>query len=113
VAKNHEIQVSKNGFMKDNSAQRIAEKIFQYADLENNQVLEIGCGKGRITSLLVGKPKQLIAIEPDVKAVREAQKMVSGADFRIGSGDNLEFPDEYFDIVIFVAPSVSWTQVCC
>jgi ubiquinone/menaquinone biosynthesis C-methylase UbiE len=87
--------------MKDNSDQRIVEKIFQFSDLGNKQVLEVGCGNGRITSLLVGEPKQLVAIEPDIEKIREARKMVPGADFRIGSGENLEFSDEYFDLVIF------------
>ncbi|QTA90090.1 class I SAM-dependent methyltransferase [Desulfonema magnum] len=87
--------------MKTDSDQRIAEKILQVADLENKQVLEIGCGDGRITSLMVGKPKQLTAIEPDAEKIREARKKVSGADFRIGSGENLKFPDKCFDLVIF------------
>lgn len=87
--------------MKDDSDQRIVEKIFQFADLDNKQVLEIGCGNGRITSLLVGKPEKLVAVEPDIKVIREAREKVPGADFRIGSGENLEFPDECFDLVIF------------
>lgn len=87
--------------MKDNSAKKIAEKIFQFADLNNKQVLEIGCGDGRITSLLVGKAESLIAIEPDAKKIREARKKVPGADFRIGSGVTLEFSNAYFDLVIF------------
>jgi len=87
--------------MKDNSAQKIVEKIFQFADLGNKQVLEIGCGNGRITSLLVGKTGQLIAIEPDAEKIREAREKVSGADFQVGSGENLEFADACFDIVIF------------
>jgi len=87
--------------MKDNSDRRIVEKIFQFADLKYKQVLEIGCGNGRITSLLVGKSEKLVAIEPDVEKIREAQKKISGTDFRIGSGENLEFSDDCFDLVIF------------
>jgi len=87
--------------MKIDSDQRIIEKILQFADLENKQVLEIGCGNGRITSLMVGKPKNLIAIEPDAESIREAREKVPGVDFRIGSGENLEFSDERFDLVIF------------
>ncbi len=87
--------------MKENSDARIAEKILQFTDLGNKQVLEVGCGNGRITSFLVGKPKKLIAIEPDAEEIKEARKKVSGADFLTGSGEYLEFSDERFDMVIF------------
>lgn len=87
--------------MKEESSQRIAEKILQFVDLKNLQVLEIGCGNGRITSLMVGKPKKLTAIEPDVEKIREAQEKIVGVDFRVGSGENLEFPEKCFDIIIF------------
>jgi len=87
--------------MKDNSALKIVDKIFQFTNLKNKQVLEVGCGDGRITSLLVGMPEELIAIEPDAEKIEKAQKNVSGADFRIGTGEYLEFSDKFFDIVIF------------
>ncbi len=87
--------------MKNDSDQRIVEKILKCADLDNKHVLEIGCGNGRITSLMVGIPEKLIAIEPDLDHIREARKRVSGVEFRIGSGENLEFSDKYFDVVIF------------
>ncbi len=47
--------------MKNDSDRRIFQKILHFASLENKDVLEIGCGNGRITSLLAGKPKHLIA----------------------------------------------------
>lgn len=74
--------------MKDNSGERIVEKIFQFTGLENKQVLEIGCGNRRITSLLVGKPEKLVAIEPDAEKIKEAQKNVSGDDFQIAGHDD-------------------------
>jgi len=87
--------------MKDASNQRIVEKIFQFADLANKLVLEIGCGDGRITALMAGNAKKLVAVEPDAETIREARKKVSDADFLIGSGENLNFPDACFDLVIF------------
>jgi ubiquinone/menaquinone biosynthesis C-methylase UbiE len=69
--------------------------------LGGKQVLEIGCGNGRITALLVGRTKKLVAIEPDAELIREARKKIANADFRVGSGENLEFPDKCFDLVIF------------
>ncbi len=87
--------------MKEDSDQRIVEKILQFISLENKQVLEIGCGNGRITSLLVGKPKKLTAIEPDAEKIREARKKIAGVNFQVGTGENLEFSDKCFDVVIF------------
>lgn len=87
--------------MKENSDQKIAQMILQLNSLETRQVLEIGCGDGRITSLIADKPKQLIAIEPDEKKIRVAREKVAGVDFRIGTGEHLEFPENYFDVVIF------------
>jgi SAM-dependent methyltransferase len=87
--------------MHDNSDMKIAEKIYQFADLNSKYVLEVGCGDGRITSLLVGKPKVLVAIDPDVMNIRKAQQYVTGVDFRNGSGENLEFSNNVFDLVIF------------
>ena len=88
--------------MKDNGDQIIAEKISHLVNLKNKQILEVGCGNGRITSLLADKPKKIIAIDPDSDKIKEAQNMFLTADFRVGFGENLKFPDEYFDLVIFI-----------
>ena len=41
---------------------------------EFHSFLEVGCGNGRITSLLVGKPQKLIGIDPDAEKIKEARK---------------------------------------
>lgn len=87
--------------MRDDSARKIAEKIFRFADLKGKQVLEVGCGDGRITSLLTGSARNLVAIDPDPAQIEQARKTVSGADFRIGSGERLDAADRCFDVVIF------------
>ena len=55
--------------MHDNSDRKIADKISQFTHLNDKHVLEVGCGNGRITSLLAGKPKLLVAIDPDATAL--------------------------------------------
>lgn len=87
--------------MKTDSDRRIAEKILQHASLKGKRVLEIGCGNGRITALLAGLPSSLTAIDPDAGQIRQARKSVAGVDFRVGSGENLDFPDACFDRVVF------------
>ncbi|WP_300465327.1 class I SAM-dependent methyltransferase [Desulfobacula sp.] len=87
--------------MKDNSDKIIADKILQFTCLGNKNVLEIGCGNGRITSFLVNKPQKLIAVEPDFKKIREAKENIPGVTFQIASGENLPFSNASFDLVIF------------
>jgi ubiquinone/menaquinone biosynthesis C-methylase UbiE len=76
-------------------------KILQFADLRNQEVLEIGCGDGRITSQLVGKAKRLVAIDPDAANIAEAKENMGGVGLRIGSGECLEFPPASFDVILF------------
>lgn len=87
--------------MKDNGDKIIAEKILQFTSLSNKNVLEIGCGNGRITSSLSTGPKELIAIDPDFKKVKEAKGNILGVTFQIASGENLAFANATFDLVIF------------
>lgn len=76
-------------------------KILQFADLRDQEVLEIGCGDGRITSQLVGKAKRLVAIDPSPLNIAEAKENMESVGLRIGSGECLEFPNESFDVILF------------
>jgi len=76
-------------------------KILQFVDLWDQEVLEIGCGDGRITSQLVGKAKRLVAIDPDAANIAEAKENMEGVGLHIGSGEFLEFPSESFDVILF------------
>jgi len=76
-------------------------KILQFADLRDQEVLEIGCGDGRITSQLVGKAKRLVAIDQSSLNIAEAKENMEGVGLRIGSGECLEFPNESFDVILF------------
>jgi len=87
--------------MNTDSDQRIAEKIFQFVDLKGKRVLEVGCGNGRISLLLASKADQLIAIDPDKLKIEEAKARGVGVEFYVGSGENLDFPDNVFDVIIF------------
>jgi ubiquinone/menaquinone biosynthesis C-methylase UbiE len=87
--------------VRDDSARKIAEKIFQFVALKNKRVLEVGCGDGRITSLLTEGARNLVAIDPDPAQIEQARNTVSGADFRIGSGERLDVADRSFDVVVF------------
>jgi len=87
--------------MKTDSDQRIAEKTFKIVELKGKMVLEVGCGNGRISSLLAPKVDQLIAIDPDKLLIEEARARCIGVEFCVGSGESLDFPDNIFDVIIF------------
>jgi len=76
-------------------------KILQFADLRDQEILEIGCGDGRITSQLAGKAKRLVAIDPKAANIAKAKENMEGVGLRIGSGECLEFPSESFDVILF------------
>lgn len=87
--------------MKESSNIKIHEKIIQYSDITDKKVLEVGCGAGRISSLLATQCETLIAIDPDKNAINQAKTTTSGVDFKVGSGEEIIFPSSTFDIVIF------------
>ena len=87
--------------MKEYSDKAIYEKITKYVKIEDKKVLEVGCGNGRISSLIATKSCSLIAIDPNENAIENAKRNISNIDFRIESGENLTFPDNYFDLIIF------------
>ena len=76
-------------------------KIEEFVDLRGKSLLEVGCGDGRLTALLADKPQKITAIDPDEASMEVARKNVAGIDFRVGSGEKLNFDDDSFDIVLF------------
>jgi len=83
------------------SDQKIMEMIRQVAELQGRDVLEVGCGDGRLTACLSKLSRLLIAIDPDVSSLRKARQKLPHVDLRIGSGELLDLPDDAFDLVIF------------
>jgi ubiquinone/menaquinone biosynthesis C-methylase UbiE len=77
------------------------QKIDQFVNLEGKRVLEIGCGDGRLTAFLADKGASVTAIDTDENRIETAKATVKAVDFRIGSGEALEFPKESFDLVFF------------
>jgi SAM-dependent methyltransferase len=92
---------------------KAAEK---YVSFKDKDVLEIGCGEGRFTSKYFEKTRSTIAIDSDPDAIRKAESSFKISPshrnhgvvtFREGDAEDLEFPSESFDVVIF-----SWS-LCC
>lgn len=77
--------------------------ILSQCDICGRDVLEIGCGKGRITRDLAKHAKQLVACDPDAAAL-EAARVVIAADnveFVQAQTGVPELPVGSFDVVIY------------
>jgi ubiquinone/menaquinone biosynthesis C-methylase UbiE len=75
--------------------------IEKFVDLEGKHILEVGCGGGRVTAFIAEKAENLIAIDPDEGCIAKARENIRGVDFRVGSGEALDFEGGSFDLVIF------------
>lgn len=88
--------------MEYDTQNKTLEMIEQCVVLQDQKVLEIGCGEGRMSKLLAHKSREYIAIDPDEKSIEKAKSEIPNIDFRIGSGEVLEFEDESFPIILFI-----------
>ena len=73
------------------------------------RVLDIGTGDGRLALGAVGWAREVVGLDPDPAAIRDARANARrmgarNASFRTGSAQELPFPDGSFDVVI-----LSWT----
>jgi len=87
--------------MEYDTEQLTTKTIKQCTEFKNKIVLEIGCGSGKISSLLADTTELYIGIDPDIKAINDASKTFENVDFRIGRGESLTFTDSRFDLVLF------------
>lgn len=87
--------------MEQDTDQVTLKAILLFAELENKNILEIGCGDGRVTAMMVGRPASITAIDTNEESLISARETVTGVDFQTGSGECLKFPDKSFDVVIF------------
>lgn len=76
-------------------------KIEEFIQLKGKALLDVGSGDGRLTALLVDKAEAITAIDPDNNSIEAARKNISGVNFLVGSGEELDFANETFDIVLF------------
>ncbi len=76
----------------------------QRENLNNWDILEIGCGAGRMTRHLATQFQSVTALDISGEMIRKARELnpaLSNATFREGNGTNLHpLPDQSFDAVL-------------
>ena len=75
-------------------------------DWHGKQVLEIGCGDGRLTLRLASLGAIVQASDPDAQLIRKARKdlperFAKRIHYQVGQAERLDHGDESFDVVVF------------
>ena len=78
-----------------------ALKLAEFGVFGGPNLLEIGCGDGRITAQLAEKATCLVALDPSARDLLRAAHQVDKALFCRASGIQLPFSDHSFDTVLF------------
>jgi SAM-dependent methyltransferase len=76
-------------------------------DLEGRRVLELGCGLGKATALLVKSGANVCAFDISPRSVEVATRRLEAnglrADIVVAAGEDIPYPDESFDRVFGAA----------
>ncbi len=88
------------------------QTVLRHTVFQDKEVLEVGCGDGRLTFGFGGMAKMVVALDPIAEDIKKAtratpRELVSVLNFLTGTGEKLPFPDESYDEVFF-----TWS-LCC
>lgn len=85
-----------------------ASAIQDFVDLKGKSILEVGCGKGRLTFPLAEIASHVTAIDPDTEDIQHAveatpDQLKGKIDFISTGIDEFELPDDTpgYDLTIF------------
>ena len=88
--------------LQDFTNQYIA-RLLAHCPIAGNNVLEIGCGRGRITRDLIDHAHHVVAIDPDAEALAYARRTNYAANVTFRQTDLTAppFPPRTFDVVLY------------
>lgn len=77
--------------------------ILSHCEIRGKELLEIGCGKGRITRDLARHARRVVAIDPDAAALEQARhnNAADNIDYLPMSGSVPVVPGARFDLVLY------------
>jgi ubiquinone/menaquinone biosynthesis C-methylase UbiE len=91
--------------MKRDATGQTIRTLLSQVDLRGKRILEVGCGDGNTTRDLACQADpgrgRVVAVDPDLAAVKQARANCPEASFLICGGEALPFCDSSFDLVIF------------
>jgi SAM-dependent methyltransferase len=62
--------------------------------------LDVGCGEGRFCRMLQASGIRTVGVDPTEALVEQAYHRDPNGDYRIGRAEDLEFPNNMFDLVV-------------
>jgi ubiquinone/menaquinone biosynthesis C-methylase UbiE len=80
--------------------------IQRHADLRGRRILEIGCGRGRLTRQFAHLAASVVAVDPDPARIAVARRLaasegMSNVSFRVASAERLRLSGEPFEVALF------------
>ena len=75
-----------------------------------DRFLDVGCGPGAALEHAAATGAQVVAVDPSPSMVSRASKRVPTAEVRVGSAEELPFPDDYFTVAVNVASFHHWAH---
>jgi 2-polyprenyl-3-methyl-5-hydroxy-6-metoxy-1,4-benzoquinol methylase len=82
------------------------DALHRLADFCGQQVIELGCGDGRLTVPVARDAAQVLAFDPDNEAVERAchslpANLAERVEYRVASGTEIQVERGTFDLALF------------
>jgi ubiquinone/menaquinone biosynthesis C-methylase UbiE len=80
--------------------------LHRLGDFAGRDVLELGCGDGRLTVGIAGDAARVLAFDPDAEEVEKARRslppdLAERVAYRVASGSEIEIERASFDLAVF------------
>lgn len=75
-----------------------------------DRFLDVGCGVGVALEAAAAAGAEVAGVDPSPSMVSRAQRRVPQADVRVGSAEEIPFPDRHFTVVINVSSFHHWAD---
>jgi len=95
----HTFMSDKNNFFNEYVEKPASISKLKKLDLNRKRVLDLGCGSGRYTKILLNMGVKVVGIDPSKELISIATNEIPNVDFKIGSAENIPFSDSRFDFV--------------
>jgi ubiquinone/menaquinone biosynthesis C-methylase UbiE len=80
--------------------QAISPMLDAAGDVRDRTLLDLCCGTGNLAAAALAREARVTGVDFAPTMIEAAKRKVTGADFRIGDAEALDFPDESFDAVL-------------
>jgi len=91
-----------NEIMNKLQKDRLDALLSELPNIQSKRVLEVGCGIGRWGNFIINKGAEYTGVDISPKMIEIAKKNVPKGHFYVIDGENLNFPDNHFDLVFSI-----------